>query len=358
MTMTAKATGPAATVGGPKDIVWDITYACPLRCAHCYSESGRRASRQLDRAGLLQVTDALLELDPLGIVLAGGEPLVVPHLREVIERITAAGVQVHLYTSGWRVTPAIVEDVLRLCTTVSVSLDGAAAEVHDRIRGRAGSFDRAVNALGLLDEAARRARLRGETPLCFGIDATIVRSSFGQLEDFCTTVASRFPELSFLSFGAAMPIGLASRAGFVDQELLDDEQADRLVSRETVGRLQSLLPSSMRVSATDNRLLQYRPDRVAAGLLPAMQVEPDGRVRAMAIYEGTVGSLLTEAPLTLWERSMARLADPFVIETLSPVRTIRQWAEATRLLDRHFATDDDRDRIDRRPVYLPLVVSH
>jgi hypothetical protein len=358
MTMTAKAPGPAATVAGPKDIVWDITYACPLRCTHCYSESGRRASRQLDRDGLLRVTDALLELAPSAIVLAGGEPLVVPHLREVVERITATGVQVHLYTSGWRVTPTIVADVLRLCTTVSVSLDGATPEVHDRIRGRAGSFERAMDGLGLLDEAAREARLLGDTPLCFGLDATIVRSSIGQLEDFCTTVAPRFPELAFLSFGAAMPIGLASRVGFVDHELLDDEQADRLISRDTVGRLQSVAPPSVQVSATDNRLLQYRPDRVSAGSLPAMQVEPDGRVRAMAIYEGTVGSLLNEAPLTLWERSMARLSDPFVLGTLSPVRTMRQWAEATRRLDHHFGTEDDRDRIDRRPAYVPLAAPH
>jgi hypothetical protein len=154
-----------------------------------------------------------------------------------------------------------------------------------------------------------------------------------------------------------MPIGLASREGFVEHELLDDEQADRLVSPETVARLRSLVPPSVYVSATDNRLLQYRPDRVAAGTLPAMQVEPDGRVRAMAIYEGTVGSLLTEDPMTLWERSMARLADPFVVETLSPVRTMREWAEATRRLDRHFGTDDDRYRIDRRPEFRPLTVS-
>jgi pyruvate-formate lyase-activating enzyme len=355
--MTATPPRSAATVAGPKDIVWDITYACPLRCTHCYSESGRRASRQLGYDDLLRVTDALLALNPLAIVLAGGEPLVVRHLREVIERITGAGVQVHLYTSGWAVTPAIVEDVLRLCTSVSVSVDGATAEVHDRIRGRAGSFDRAMNALGVLDEASRAGRLRGEALLCFGLDATIVRGSLDQLEEFCTSIAPRFPELGFLSFGAAMPIGLASRAGFVEHELLDDEQADRLVSPEMVCHLRSLVPPSLYVSATDNRLLQYHPDRVAAGTLPAMQVEPDGRVRAMAIYEGTVGSLLTEAPLTLWERSMARLTDPFVVQTLLPVRTMRQWAEATRRLDRHFGTDDDRHRIDRRPVYLPLTVS-
>lgn len=355
--MSATPPRSAASVAGPKDIVWDITYACPLRCSHCYSESGRRPSRQLAHDDLLRVTDALLALDPLAIVLAGGEPLIVRDLPEVITRITGAGVQVHLYTSGWAVTPKIVENVLRLCTSVSVSVDGATAEVHDRIRGRAGSFDRAMNALAVLDEASRAAHSRVEPPLLFGIDATIVRSSLHQLEEFCTTIAPRFPALSFLSFGAAMPIGLASRAGFVEHELLEDVQADQLASGETIRRLQSIAPPSVSVSATDNRLLQYRPDRVAAGMLPAMQVEPDGRVRAMAIYEGTVGSLLSDPPFTLWERSMVRLTDPFVIQTLSSVGTMREWAEATRRLDRHFGSDDDRERIDRRPVHLPLTAS-
>jgi MoaA/NifB/PqqE/SkfB family radical SAM enzyme len=353
-TTSVPAPRPAATVAGPKDIVWDITYACPLRCIHCYSESGRRPSRQLGHEEMLRVADALISLRPLAVVLAGGEPLVVKGLAEIIERIIRAGIEVHLYTSGWSVTPAAIENTLPLCSRVSVSVDAATSEVHDRIRGRAGSFHRAMDALALLNDASRRRRDRGQQPLCFGLDATIVRSSYHQLDRFCTAVAPRFSELQFISFGAAMPIGLASRAGFVDHEMLSDDSADELVRAETIARLQSLAPPSVRVSATDNRLLQYRPDLVARGLIPAMQVEPDGRVRAMAIYEGTVGDLLTEPATVLWERCVARFDDPFVVQTLSPVRTMRQWAEATRRLDYHFGTDDDRARIDRRPRYSAL----
>jgi hypothetical protein len=54
---------------------------------------------------------------------------------------------------------------------------------------------------------------------------------------------------------------------------------------------------------------------------------------------------------------MVRLTDPFVVQTLSSVGTMREWAEATRRLDRHFGTDDDRERIDRRPLHLPLTAS-
>jgi hypothetical protein len=177
------------------------------------------------------------------------------------------------------------------------------------------------------------------------------------MDYFCTILAPRFPEMQFISFGAAMPIGLASRIGFVESELLTDEQADQLASIEQLVHLQYLAPASVKVSVTDNRLLQMRPDLIASGRIPAMQVEPDGAVRAMAIYEGTVGNVLTEPPATVWKRAVARWNDPFVTETLSPVRTMKDWAAATRRLDYHFGTDEVRARIDRRPPYPALVCS-
>ncbi|MFJ8313510.1 MULTISPECIES: radical SAM protein [unclassified Streptomyces] len=343
----------ATISGGPNVIVWDITYACPLRCTHCYSESGRRASRQLSLVDMLRVTEAMLSLHPAAIVLAGGEPLVVKGLQEVVDCMVDGGVETHLYTGGWSVRRSVVEDVLAKCAGVSVSVDGATAEVHDAVRGRVGSFDRAMATLALLDRWAVRQRARHAKPCTFALDATIVRSSFGQLELFCTDIVPRFPELHQLSFGAAMPIGLASRSGFAEHELLTDEQADLLVDIKHIEWLRSLVPPSVHISVTDNRLLRYHPDLLAQGRIPAMQVEPDGRVRAMAIYEGTVGSLLTDPPMDLWKRSVARWSDPFVIETLSSVYTMKDWAAATRRLDYRFGTDDDRARIDARPPALP-----
>jgi len=74
-------------------------------------------------------------------------------------------------------------------------------------------------------------------------------------------------------------------------------------------------------------------------------------VRAMCSYEGTVGSLLTESPVVLWERAVERLSDSFVIEALTPVRTTKDWAEATRRIDQHFGSPEVRARIARQPLY-------
>jgi hypothetical protein len=80
-------------------------------------------------------------------------------------------------------------------------------------------------------------------------------------------------------------------------------------------------------------------------------VEPDGEVRAIPIYEGTVGNLLTEDVGALWEHVKERWSDPFVVEALSAVRSMEDWAEATRRIDYHFGTDEVRRRINRRPTY-------
>jgi len=341
---------------GPAEVNWDITYACPLRCAHCYSESGRRPSRQLGADDMLRVAGAIADLRPRWVALSGGEPLSVRGILPVARRIAAAGIPVSLYTSGWTLRPDKVDDLLDTFARINVSVDAANPLAHDRIRGRAGSFDRAMHTLALLDDAVGRRVAAGLPPVEFGIDCTVVRSSLPDLDDLCTTVAPRFPRLSFVWIAAAMPIGLASRAGFADHELLTDEQADDLAGAANRERMLALAPAGVALSIVDSRTLTLDPE--LRGQAPYMQVEPDGAVRAFPIYEGTVGSLLDEPGNVLWERGLARWRDPFVERTLGAVRGMRDWADATRLIDRHFGSDDVRDRLDRRPdLPAPLVTA-
>jgi MoaA/NifB/PqqE/SkfB family radical SAM enzyme len=329
-------------VTGPAAVVWDLTYACPLRCAHCYSESGRRPTRQLDQPDLFRVVDALVELGPRTVVLSGGEPLVVPAVFEVAARLRAGGVAVHLYTGGWHVPD--IAPVLQLMANVTVSIDGAIAATHDRLRGRAGSFDRA------LDAAARLSAAAGDrSKPAVGVDYTVTRSNFGEVADFCRLVATRLPALHYVFLGAAIPIGLASRVSFVEHEIVTPSQLRSLRDPSYADSLRALVRADLVVS--DNGMFQMHPDRLARGDVPAMQVEPDGRVRAMPVYEGTVGSLLEEPGTVLWQRAVTRWADPRVAGLLGPARTMEAWAAATRRLDLLFGDADDRRRIARRPAY-------
>jgi MoaA/NifB/PqqE/SkfB family radical SAM enzyme len=336
----------------PRFVVWDITYACPLRCTHCYSESGRRPSRQLRDDELYRVADRIIAARPAAVVISGGEPLVVPELFSVAERMVTAGVEVILYTSGWSFVPAMLPDITSLCSRVIVSVDGASAEVHDRIRGRAGSFARAMNALTHLDRAVEQCLRDSAWAPQVGIDFVVMRRNFDQLREFCTSIVPRFPHLYSVSFGAVIPTGLASRPTFADCELLTDEQEQLLAAGQLRDELQALVRDSVLVTTSDNRRFQLHPQLLAAGAdIPPLQVEPDGRVRAMPIYEGTVGTLLEEPLAELWARAIERWTDPFVVETLTPATTMKGWAEATRRIDVRFGSPLDQARIARRPAY-------
>ncbi|MEU4623465.1 radical SAM protein [Actinoplanes sp. NPDC023801] len=341
------------TIAGPTGVIWDITYACPLRCTHCYSESGRRPSRQLGLADMLRVADALASLRPELVTLAGGEPTLVPGLDRVAQRFTAAGIPVGVYTSGWRLTPETAGSLARAFDVVTVSVDGATAAVHDRIRGRAGSFDRALAAAELLDTIAGRERAAGPARFRLGLDFVVTRGNFDQLDDFCTAVVPRLRHVDTVSFAAVVPTGLASRPGFAAAELLTEEQMAALSDGRLAQRLASLVPAGVTVTVGDNLELRMDPAGRAAhpGFRP-LQVEPDGAVRAMPIYEGTVGDLRTEPAQELWRRAVRRWDDDFVVRTLAPVRTMAEWAEATRRLDRHFASPEVAARLIRRPDFV------
>ncbi|GAA5056394.1 MoaA/NifB/PqqE/SkfB family radical SAM enzyme [Thermocatellispora tengchongensis] len=336
----------------PDEVIWDITYACPLRCVHCYSESGRRPARRLSEGGMLRVAEAIAAMRPAGVAIAGGEPLLIPNLIKVIERMADAGLKVAVYTSGWLMDHDIARKLADVCDKVVVSVDGATPEVHDRIRGRQGSFSRAMRALTILDEVSAERKSNGQPPLNFGIDCVLLQSNFHHMELFCEAIASRFSHLQFIAFGAAVPGGLASRPRFDEHELLTDEQINRLNDPSHAQRLRALAPASVMVGTTDNRILQMHPELIARGIVfNALQIEPDGEVRAMPIYEGTVGNILTDPPDVLWKRAKARWSDPIVTNALGPAKTMKQWAEAARLIDQRFGSTAVRERISRRPEF-------
>ncbi|MFJ9752751.1 radical SAM protein [Streptomyces chartreusis] len=333
----------------PTNITWDITYACPLRCIHCYSESGRRPSRHLSRSDIFTAADKIIAMRPQTVALAGGEPLLLPDIFAIAERMNDAGIAVVAYTSGWVLTRSMIERAESSLFQINVSLDGPRAEIHDRVRGRRGSFDRAVEALRLLNQASEEARKADRNPLRFGIDCVVLRSTFDSMADFLRELVPKFPEMSFLSFGAVVPSGLASRREFIEEEGLTDSQFSAMGNDEKEMELRRLAPPSLRVFVTDNLSLQMHPEVLGQHEeFHSLQIEPDGEVRAMPIYEGTVGSILSDSPEILWRRCKSRWRDPFVVKALSGVQTMTQWAAATRSIDYRFGTDEVRARIERR----------
>ncbi len=159
----ALATGPSPLAGGKAladglhAISWNLTARCNLRCGHCYLDARTLdGAKQASTAECLHVVGQLAEVNPnLLLILTGGEPLLRPDLMVISRAAATIGMAVVVGTNGTllsaRLAGALRENGIR---GVGISLDAARRpELHDRLRGRTGAWQGAVNGLRAAAEA-------------------------------------------------------------------------------------------------------------------------------------------------------------------------------------------------------------
>lgn len=138
-------------------LFFEITQRCNLACRHCGSDCASDVSQpDLPADSILAVLDGIRKRhDPgrITVALTGGEPLLYPGFFELGTAITALGYPWGMVSNGWAWTPAKVEAARAAgLRTMTISLDGPEA-VHDWLRGRDGSHERACASLRLLTAA-------------------------------------------------------------------------------------------------------------------------------------------------------------------------------------------------------------
>jgi MoaA/NifB/PqqE/SkfB family radical SAM enzyme len=105
------------------------------------------------------VIDGLAELGVSALSLTGGEPLLHPDVIDIVSRARARGLIVHLNTNGMLVDEAMARRLVDAgLDSVNLSLDGAVAETHDRLRRTRGGFAKIERAIANFRQARRRAR--------------------------------------------------------------------------------------------------------------------------------------------------------------------------------------------------------
>lgn len=122
---------------------------CQLNCKHCYLNQGH-TFMPMDL--LKEVSIDFLQTDfPLPqstIILSGGEPLLHPHFDTVCNIVRGLNGFIALSSNGILIPQHI--DLFQKDDGIQISIDGD-KKVHDFIRGT-GSYEKAVNALKVLDE--------------------------------------------------------------------------------------------------------------------------------------------------------------------------------------------------------------
>jgi MoaA/NifB/PqqE/SkfB family radical SAM enzyme len=133
---------------------YNVTGRCNMKCAFC--EWWKNDIPELSTKQALAAIDAVCSLGVPFFDLSGGEPLLRKDLIVLAKRLASHGCVVSMNTNGTLLNRNRVSEIADVFDTVVVSLDGP-REVHDRIRGVPGTYDKAIEALQLLKANGVRA---------------------------------------------------------------------------------------------------------------------------------------------------------------------------------------------------------
>lgn len=136
---------------GPPIAMWAITTRCNCKCYFC--KVWRKPVIEPSLKQALQTIDVLDKMGCYSLSITGGEPLLYPHLEEVINYAHEKGFIVQINTNG----SMLAENVSRISKAdlVTISLDYPSEE-HDKVREHPNLFQKALKGAN----ACRRANLR------------------------------------------------------------------------------------------------------------------------------------------------------------------------------------------------------
>lgn len=140
-----------------KQLFWECTLRCNLHCRHCGSDCKQSSSfLDMPKEDFFSVLDNIAaKADPhkVFVILTGGEPTMRPDLEECGRGIYERGFPWGMVSNGFSLTPQRFQSLLAAgLHTITISLDGL-RDNHDWMRGRDGSFDKAMSAIKMLAES-------------------------------------------------------------------------------------------------------------------------------------------------------------------------------------------------------------
>ena len=205
-------------------LFWESTIRCNLSCAHCRRlEADEAVDSDLSTAQAMQLVDQLAELGkaqdfmPI-LVFSGGEPLCRNDIFELVDVAVAKNLKCAVATNGTLIDKTIADKIKAAgVERVSVSLDGATSEIHNKLRKQDGSFEAAVNGIGCLRTA--------DVP--FQINMTMTRHNIHQLDDIFV-LAEKLEAVAIHLF-MLVPVGCGEE--FAPEDMLSPDEYEQLLKQ-------------------------------------------------------------------------------------------------------------------------------
>lgn len=133
---------------------WSVTGKCNYRCRHCYMSAAGCTDEDISLDKIKEIICRMEEAGIMNVSLSGGEALVRPDFREIVDELTSRGIALRaVYSNGFLVNGELM-DFLRsrqLRPRFVLSFDGTGG-AHEWMRGIPGAAEHFRRAARLLKE--------------------------------------------------------------------------------------------------------------------------------------------------------------------------------------------------------------
>jgi len=137
----------------PVAALFRINSRCNLNCKYCVVKD-----MEFKELSTKEVINLLEDIDRLGVAyltLSGGEPLLRKDFKLVANKIAELGFYCALNTNGTLITSKNARILANSFDMIKISIDGDRL-THDKLRGKKGSYEKAVNAIKILHRLSQR----------------------------------------------------------------------------------------------------------------------------------------------------------------------------------------------------------
>lgn len=163
-------------IKSPEHVGVDITSRCNMRCLHCFNRSSDTSPRcippdELSDQELFKLINEINNLQSPSLCFCGGEPLLRYKLiLKLLKALNNGITKVSMVSNGFLLTKKMVAELVSNgLYNLQISIDGAYAETHEKMRGVKGCYDHAINAIKYMNEVGMPMRSVAFSPTSFNI---------------------------------------------------------------------------------------------------------------------------------------------------------------------------------------------
>jgi len=283
---------------------WEITRQCNLKCLQCLNNSGTKHPHELTHEQKIRVAHELVEAKIYRACLSGGEPILCESFWEIANILKEGKVLCNTITNGLFVNEENAKRYVDTFNVIQVSIDGATAKTHDMIRGKKGSFEKAVNAARMFADYGARVSIANVG----------VHPNVGELNDLVDLAAD---------IGATIfrcePVKLAGRAA-INKELLTPTAEDLKLITSTLEKKKEEYEGKMAIDIIPAEQSEFLLAK--AGFPPIVcYISPTGTCAPNPVFPFSGGSLKDKSFQEVWDEIKVFHNNPEYIKIAHSVKS-------------------------------------